>query len=71
MNPKSNAWFNEISNLSPQEKKHELDMMKMELHNIELKMMIYELVEFIQERNDILKKVMLENIIIHHNKEIG
>lgn len=71
MDGKQLIWFKEIMNLSPEDKKQEMDMMKMEIHNIELKMMVYNLVEHIKKREDYLARTMMENVQLNREKEIG
>lgn len=71
MDGKSQIWLNEIMNLSPEDKKHEMDMMKMEMYNLELKMMVYNMVDYIKKREDYLARTMMENIQLNREKEIG
>lgn len=71
MTGKSQIWLDEIMHLSPEDKKHEIDMMKMEIHNLELKMFVYDLTSLISNYQEGMTKILLENIQLHREKEIG
>jgi hypothetical protein len=71
MNPKSSVWLDEIMRLSPEDRKQEINMMQMEIHNLELKLMIFELTEIIKRKDNFLHHIMMENAQMILEKEIG
>lgn len=54
MEQKFQAWFKQLDELPPKDKEAELTIMKLEKHNIELRMFVYELIKEIKEKDKII-----------------
>lgn len=68
---KYSIWLQEISNLDNKEIDEAIKDMNKDIHNIELRIFVHKLIKLLKERDAQLIKVSIENIVLHHNMEIG